>query len=1163
MRFSPSAYIARLLSKTTASTADALTLVDHLDDPSVGLTLSYLAIATGLIGWEGVAEWFVGRKVEEAATSEAENLKRIESLIQLIRAGQHLSIDVIEQIEQLPRKAQRAAVTREIEKLSATDERRSPLIFYSLLKEIQLSTDDLTERQREILQAHENRVVTALQEDKRLQSDLLIGLSRNLAEVTELAMWFKTDASEGLMQLIACGRHMTTAIDLLEDKLAEITAASERLERWVSTISSQLSELLIAGVVPPLSNLLAQLWLRLERREATLDTTLGKHIYDVRWRNTVRRQFEEISERITDAIIPLLQLEESLSTGERRELIDVLALLLREIELHPTKISDEGEQLTADLISDLQRVKDKLTATSQNAAAKLIGEVSGDITEIAANLPEYKRVSMHEASEDGNRLVDSVANLLEEIKRIRVNSLYRNTRSIDGWFEAEYRRAVGRSLGKLHLIGLDVDPHSRRYSLSVAYIQLSVNFGQKILGVSEALCTSSRLLIRGLAGSGKTTLLQWIAVQAAARSFGDDELEGWNECVPFFVRLRSCRSGKFPKPGQFPELVAPAIADTMPSDWVMERLRSGQAVVLIDGVDEVPEQHRRAATAWIQDLVGTFAKAKYIVSSRPGAAADGWLRESGFDSAELQPMTLDRVEAFVDHWHAAVAAQVADDEKDETLRLAKKVKRQIITRKTLRNIATNPLLCAMLCALHRKRRREIPHDRIDLYEECCRLLLEVRDSERGIELTDYPDLAPREKRVLVEDFAYWLMDNGWTSVSKEQAISRFDWKAKQLPNLARTIDGEQIVKWFSDRSLIVREPTPGEIDFTHRTFQEYLAACAASDQGNVGRMIEVAMDDQWHETVILFAGVATEENRQRLIRDLLKRGDHSRSSRHTMYLLAIGCLETAVSLSSDLKEQIEKRIDRIMPPRDMEDARKLIAAKELAVPFLAKQNCRKVSDRAACIRALGGIGGPAALQALRAYVSRPSATEVQELIAAAYSSEELRPLLAEIGLIKFSSVRTAFQSLQRLLKVRGIEITSSEEVDSIVPLFESRGVHIVVLGNCAWMRTLYPLTSVISLTSITLRDCTGLEDLDAIVYLRSLEELVLFDCHSLQNIAPIGDLSSLRRLVLTGCKSLEYVHPLQHLPQLDSLRLEGLRQDVEIPPKLLKLINANTHNSKT
>ena len=49
-------------------------------------------------------------------------------------------------------------------------------------------------------------------------------------------------------------------------------------------------------------------------------------------------------------------------------------------------------------------------------------------------------------------------------------------------------------------------------------------------------------------------------------------------------------------------------------------LDAGQAILLIDGVDEVPEGDRReAALKFIQDYARLYDKSLIIVASRPGA----------------------------------------------------------------------------------------------------------------------------------------------------------------------------------------------------------------------------------------------------------------------------------------------------------------------------------------------------------------------------------------------------------------------------------------------------------------------------------------------------------------------------------------------------------------
>lgn len=62
--------------------------------------------------------------------------------------------------------------------------------------------------------------------------------------------------------------------------------------------------------------------------------------------------------------------------------------------------------------------------------------------------------------------------------------------------------------------------------------------------------------------------------------------------------------------------------------------------------------------------------------------------------------------------------------------------------------------------------------------------------------------------------------------------------------------GSGVRRLFVERAGIIREPVAGQIDFTHRTFQEFLAAKAAVDEMDTGLLVENADDDQWREVII-------------------------------------------------------------------------------------------------------------------------------------------------------------------------------------------------------------------------------------------------------------------------------------------------------------------------
>ncbi len=109
----------------------------------------------------------------------------------------------------------------------------------------------------------------------------------------------------------------------------------------------------------------------------------------------------------------------------------------------------------------------------------------------------------------------------------------------------------------------------------------------------------------------------------------------WRRRVPFLVRLRHCEKGELPSPEDFPSMVSKALG-TPPANWVSSILQAKRAMILLDGVDEIPECQsgcRRAAA--IKSLMKTYEGNLFVVTSRPTALAQGWLADLGFEQARI------------------------------------------------------------------------------------------------------------------------------------------------------------------------------------------------------------------------------------------------------------------------------------------------------------------------------------------------------------------------------------------------------------------------------------------------------------------------------------------------------------------------------------------------
>ncbi|KAB7837778.1 NACHT domain-containing protein [Streptomyces mobaraensis NBRC 13819 = DSM 40847] len=521
-------------------------------------------------------------------------------------------------------------------------------------------------------------------------------------------------------------------------------------------------------------------------------------------------------------------------------------------------------------------------------------------------------------------------------------------------FERRFRDYVIEKSGELTIIGLTLsDGEAETWPLDTAYLSLELvgrqrdarrdGFGLRTAveppdraeptprRAEEALAGHRRVLLRGAAGSGKTTLLQWLATVTARGDLppGLGHLSG---CLPLLLPLRNLvRGGEPPQPEEFLAAAARPLAGLPAAQgWVTRRLTEGTVLLLIDGVDEVPEADRRRTLAWVKDLLAAYPEARYMITTRPSAVREGWLADAGFVELELLPMGRADVLAFIDRWHTA-----AGQSRDERLRgFRDALAAAVVTKRDLGRLATNPLMCALICALNRSRRGYLPHGRMELYRAALDLLLIRRDRERDIAVgLEGPELEQAQP-ALLQKIAYWLIRNGRSQIEWHKAVEILDRALPAMPAVAARGSAEEILRHLVLRSGLLRQPTTETLDFIHRTFQDFLGAQAAVDDWDFDLLVNNAHDDQWEDVLRMAVGHAPPRARGELLRMLLDRGEREAHHRHRLRLLAAACLEHATEIAPDVRDRVERAAAELVPPRDTESAKALAEAGQVVLDLL-------------------------------------------------------------------------------------------------------------------------------------------------------------------------------------------------------------------------------------
>ncbi|MEI5097530.1 NACHT domain-containing protein [Streptomyces sp. PmtG] len=417
--------------------------------------------------------------------------------------------------------------------------------------------------------------------------------------------------------------------------------------------------------------------------------------------------------------------------------------------------------------------------------------------------------------------------------------------------------------------------------------------------VEAALAAHDRVLLRGVAGTGKTTLVQWLALTTARQDRVPGHLPQLLGRVPFVLPLRALarEDAELPLPEGFLPWIGCPLSGSEPAGWAVRVLQAGRGVLLIDGVDEIPEAERPRARAWLARLRATFPGNLWLVTTRPSALPRGWLGHEGFREFTLTPMRPAYVRRFVGRWHDAAHA---DGE------LAAALLRSLRASAELGHLATNPLLCALICALHRERRGFLPQGRVALYEAALSMLLERRDRERDLYGRRQPKLDQKSATEPLKRLAYWLIRNGRTSLERETALDLVERLRPSVPQLARAGAAEDVLRLLLDRSGLLREPAEGAVAFIHRTFQDFLGAKAALEEHDIGALVGHAHLDQWEDVLQMAVAQARPDERAELLTRLTSRADREPDDtvRARLRLLALASLDQATRLDPGVRATV-------------------------------------------------------------------------------------------------------------------------------------------------------------------------------------------------------------------------------------------------------------------
>ncbi len=678
--------------------------------------------------------------------------------------------------------------------------------------------------------------------------------------------------------------------------------------------------------------------------------------------------------------------------------------------------------------------------------------------------------------------------------------------------------------------------------------------------ISAGPSKGARIILTGGAGSGKTTVAQWLAVNSARRSL-PDALAIWNGCIPFLVQLRHIFRGDG---SAFPSELDLVRASSyqgleVPGGWLKSALSRSAALVIFDGLDELAGPHRTRAEVWLDDLIRQYPGANFIVTSRPEGLFESWFDSRAFTHLALMPMEIEDIRRCVESWFNAITQVIPQRQRRHYRTSEQLLLHDLLRKRGLRLLAESPLLCAMLCAFYAVKVVETaPSTQAELYERVIATLIDTRDRVRGS-----LDGAPRnfeayDKSQMLQAIARYMSDMGLPTIPllRAAAVSQGDLVTaaaqptalslvkERLASLATCrVDAREALTYLVKRSIVFCNVGGGEAQFSHRTFQEYLAGYDYAESNDVGTLLGRATDPSWRRTITFAARAALPEVTTKLVDGLLDLAEQEHEHQRDLLMLTAECLTAGGRVSREVLERAREAMASIVPPRSNSEADRFSPFGEEILPWLSGYGDRGPDVVAACVRAAARIGGSGALEIISEYSKLPVSPGVVAEILYGWSSFEPREyaerVLDNIDFVDMPVRISDSTPIESVGFARTIKSLTLGITDGLIDFRNWHRLHKLEEIDVAkyWrLESLKGLSKITSLRRLNLSSNVRIDDLSELSALPRLRELYLSGCVEVSDITQIAGIGTLRVLFLDRCKVVD-PQPLSSLSGLKSLSL--------------------------
>ncbi|GMV05704.1 MAG: hypothetical protein AMXMBFR53_19810 [Gemmatimonadota bacterium] len=354
----------------------------------------------------------------------------------------------------------------------------------------------------------------------------------------------------------------------------------------------------------------------------------------------------------------------------------------------------------------------------------------------------------------------------------------------------------------------------RAKALAQSFVDLDLEIGLPAKGrpaqdvrlrVTDLRRMSESFLIFGEPGAGKTTSLKRIAAQEIADGLAH---------TPVLVRLREVRPNETLydtiqgllalEPTGYPDARAATVRREI-TRLLAAYLDGIDALLLLDGLDEVDEKARQDILEEVEELLKHVSKTRILLTSRVGAVRRQLPHTR---SATLRDLSRGQVRQFAVRWLGASEAESFLSQ---------------MYGNPYYGTMVRPLTLAHLCAIY-ERTGAIPEKPRSVYKKIVRIFLSEWDEERGVRRASrYAGFTVDRKEEFLEALAFRITSRLGRTTFRDHELAAFYVGLHADFGLPKN-EAEQVAAEVETHTGLLLQTGEDQYEFAHKSLQEYLAA---------------------------------------------------------------------------------------------------------------------------------------------------------------------------------------------------------------------------------------------------------------------------------------------------------------------------------------------------